>query len=204
MIKRKTLPIILIGLSALAIPLKEKAIDRSLSNFYNQKTIDFYNQEDKKIALNYVNERIKLKIREIHNNIINAESSYNKDAVNIPKNLYFLETKADSLNVGARGLCQLTKVAWEQAEKKVPYEIGWNNPRKNIEVSLKYLDQLIDYNSKFNPNWMDFSDNERIEYILACYSCGPTKVNKIFDWDLEKISKKMENYLNKILGEKRT
>ncbi len=171
-------------------------------NFYDllnieEPTLENIDKEKRKVYLsekeieNHINSlysRISIPeeiSKDIFKKIIKKESAYN---------IYALSAK------NARGLGQILEETWNTLEKEIPYEQGVYNPSKNLEISVKFLKWAHEYNKKYNPNWQNANLKEKQAYLLSTYNWGPGNLKNNGNWNLNKIPKETENYLEYILN----
>ena len=156
-----------------------KELDSNPASYLEKREADNY------INLVYQNIRPPKEIsKELFLKLIQKESSFN---------IYAHHKKSN-----ARGLTQIREETWKTLEKKVSYKKGVYNPEKNLEVSLKFMKWLKNYNKKFNPKWDSLDLKEKQSYILASYNWGPGNLKKA-SWNLNKIPSETKDYINYIL-----
>ncbi|HEB46999.1 MAG TPA: lytic transglycosylase domain-containing protein [Candidatus Pacearchaeota archaeon] len=100
---------------------------------------------------------------------------------------------------GAIGLMQITPVAWDEVEKECSYEKYVLNPRKNLEVGMKYLLLLDEFSKENHPKWEKLSPRERRNIILASYNGGISRLSER-EWDVNEMYKETRDYVEMVMG----
>ncbi len=98
--------------------------------------------------------------------------------------------------VGARGLMQLTQVAWKQVEKEDYYNHSFD-PKLNIEVGIKYLLHLDKYLENNYPGWNSLPANEKRRLMSAAYNGGIGRLEKR-KWEIENMPKETQRYVKDV------
>jgi hypothetical protein len=129
--------------------------------------------------------------------IINIESSFDRNAYRedykkkwISKGAYELDT------IRQGGLMQVTEDTYKGFEKNIPYYQGVFDADKNIEIGLRNLQIIKNYNVKFNPYWDNSPLDAKQKYIIAGHNWGIGKLRKN-EWDLSKAPSITRNFFNK-------
>jgi soluble lytic murein transglycosylase len=112
--------------------------------------------------------------------VINAESSGRANAVS---------------GKGARGLMQMTPIAWKDVRGSVPelagydYDANWANPDVNRRFGSEYL--------KIVQRYLPAEYRESLPHVLAGYNAGVGTLKKI-GYDLNRAPKETKDYIKKI------
>jgi len=93
-----------------------------------------------------------------------------------------------------KGLIQIKRIAWEEVEYELPYELNWHKPKKNIRTGQKYLFWLEKTISKNNPKWKFLTLQEKRGQIIAGFDWGYGNLKKN-NWDPEKFPKETKRYV---------
>jgi soluble lytic murein transglycosylase-like protein len=140
------------------------------------------------------NQKINQILEEEYNNLKNFPPYFSLDVLS---KLIYAESryneKAKSRS-DARGLMQLKRSAWYQVEKNLDYDENVFDPRRNIQVGLKYILWLDEYCKKRHPQWEKISDKEKRRIILAAYNAGVTRLAS-YDWNLDKLPQETRYYV---------
>jgi soluble lytic murein transglycosylase-like protein len=103
----------------------------------------------------------------------------------------------------ARGLLQITPVAWKQVHGNARgYLKNVFDPLTNIRTGLEYLDYLDGFLSENYPGWSKLSREDQKRHLLATYNVGPGRY-KIKGFDLRKMSRETKKYVPKVIDEER-
>lgn len=94
------------------------------------------------------------------------------------------------------GILQVTENTYNALEKKIPYYEGVFNVDKNLEVGLKNLKFIRDYNINFNPHWNESSLEEKQKYLIASHNWGIGRLQRN-NWDLSKVPSITSNFFDK-------
>ena len=96
-------------------------------------------------------------------------------------------------SVGARGLLQLTPIAWKQVNSGKNYLNHVYNPKENIRTGKKYLEYLHEFCEENNLEWKNLTQQKQKEIIFAAYNLGPHRL-KHSGWKTEIV----QDYIDKI------
>lgn len=99
-------------------------------------------------------------------------------------------------NKGARGLFQVTKIAWEEVDKR-NYNKYVNDPRVNTEVGIKYKEWLGEQLEENHPYWNELSKEERQNLVIASYNGGFGRLKKR-GYDISAMPLETQNHVRKI------
>ncbi len=98
-------------------------------------------------------------------------------------------------NDGERGLMQLSFGAWNQVEKEEDfYEMAFD-PKKNIDVGIKYDLWVNDYLEKWHSDWNNQSPSEKRKLLVAGYNIGVGRLKEL-EWNMEEIPARTKLYLS--------
>jgi len=104
---------------------------------------------------------------------------------------------------GARGLMQMTPLAWNDAGESRFHETS-EIPEKNILAGIKYLLWIDAYCEKFHPRWESLPETEKVNFILASNNGGAARL-KSRGWNINKMPPETRHYvksINRYLGRK--
>ena len=166
-----------------------------IANFEETRKITEFNKEKHPLQITnnelnqYINELYSKGIapkeisKDLFKKIIRTESGYNIHAFH-PKSK-------------ARGLGQLLEIAWSDIETNTSYLDGVYDPKKNLEVSLKYLKRLKNILKTKNPNFENLSEKEKAQQIASSYNWGIGNFKEV-GFNIERLPKETRNYLKKL------
>ncbi len=100
-------------------------------------------------------------------------------------------------NAGARGLMQMTRIAWAQVDTS-DYMSNVYVPFKNMRNGIKYFSEWIDpYCAKHNPDWATLSDASKRKIAAAAYNAGTRRAAES-DFDVAAMPSETQHYVRKI------
>ncbi|MBU2615567.1 MAG: lytic transglycosylase domain-containing protein [Nanoarchaeota archaeon] len=114
--------------------------------------------------------------------IIMKESSSNPDAIS---------------KKGAIGLMQLMPGAWIDSGGTSYSKEEMLNPRKNIRAGINYILWIDSYCKRFNPQWENLPEGDKLRLMIASYNGGASRLKKK-GWNIDNMPKETRTYIAQI------
>lgn len=150
-----------------------------------EATVEIISESDIDIYLDNIYKRVKVPSildRNFVKSIIEIESGRNRYAIS---------------EQNAKGLMQLTGLAWREIEPDYRFEEYWSDPERNIEAGIKYLSGLNIYCRGKYPNWTELPIEEKKKIIAAAYNFGAAGLERE-EWDIANTCRETRNYVDKV------
>lgn len=114
--------------------------------------------------------------------MIMQESSNNPDAIS---------------KRGAIGLMQLMPGAWIDSGGISYSKEEMLNPRNNIRAGINYILWIDSYCKRFNPQWEDLPEKDKLRLMMASYNGGASRLKKK-GWNINHMPRETRSYVAQI------